>query len=45
MNRFSQTINNEAKEQKGRLLEMFLGNLGATLLGNILIDEGEIRTG
>ena len=32
----SETIQNEAKEQKGGFLCMLLGILGASLLGNIL---------
>ena len=32
----SKTIKNEAKEQKGWFLCMFLGTLGASLLGNLL---------
>ena len=32
----SETIQNEAKEQKGGSLSMLLGTLGATLLGNML---------
>ena len=32
----SQTIKNEAKEQKGGFLGMLLGTLGATLLRNLL---------
>ena len=32
----SETIQNEAKEQKGRFLSLLLGTLGASLLGNIL---------
>ena len=32
----SETIQNEAKEQKGGFLSMLLGTLGASLLGNIL---------
>ena len=31
-----ETIQNEAKEQKGRFLSMLLGTLGASLLGNLL---------
>ena len=31
----STTIQNEAKEQKGGFLSMFLGTLGASLSGNI----------
>ena len=36
----SETIQNEAKEQKGRFLEMLLGTLGASLLGNLLTSKG-----
>ena len=32
----SKTIENETKEQKGGFLSMLLGNLGASLLGNLL---------
>ena len=32
----SETILNEAKEQKGGFLSMLLGTLGASLLGNVL---------
>ena len=32
----TKTINNETKEQKGGFLRMLLGNLGASLLGNLL---------
>ena len=35
----SETIQNEAKEQKGGFLGMLLGTLGATLLENILIGK------
>ena len=31
----SETIKNEAKEQKGGFLSMLLGTLGASLLGNL----------
>ena len=41
----SETIQNEAKEQKGGFLSMLLGTLGATLLGNILAGKGVIRAG
>ena len=48
----SETIQNEAKEQKGKFLSMLLGTLGASLLGNKLAgnginrtDEGIIRNG
>ena len=36
----SETIQNEAKEQKGGFLSILLGTLGATLLGNILAGKG-----
>ena len=38
----SETIQNEAKWQKGGFLSMLLGTLGASLLGNILADKGAI---
>ena len=41
----SQTIQNEAKEQKGGFLGMFLDTLDASLLGNILVGKGIIRAG
>ena len=41
----SETIKNEAKEQKGGFLSMLLGTLGASLLGNMLADKGVIRSG
>ena len=52
----SETIQHEAKEQRGGLLSMLLGTLGASLLGDILskglpgkgvirAGEGMIRTG
>ena len=40
----SETIQNEAKEQKGGFLSMLLGTLGAILLGNILAGKGAIAT-
>ena len=52
LNRVSETIQNEAKKQKGGFLSMLLGILGASLLGNILVgkwmnrsEEGFIRAG
>ena len=39
------TIKNEAKEQKGGLLSMLLGTLGASLLGNLLSGKGIVRAG
>ena len=41
----SETIQNEAKEQKERFFRMLLGTLGANLLGNILADPGITRAG
>ena len=39
----SETLKNEAKEQKGGYLGMLLGTLGASLLGNLLTAKGTIR--
>ena len=41
----SETIKNESKEQRGGLLSMLLGTLGASLLSNMLTGKGVIRTG
>ena len=44
----SQTIKNEAKEQKGEFLVILLGTLGtslSSLLGNLLTGKGTIRAG
>ena len=41
----SETIQNEAKEQKGGFLSMLLGTLGASLLGNLLTGKGINRAG
>ena len=41
----SETIQNEAKEQRGGFLSMLLGTLGASLLGNILAGQGINRAG
>ena len=41
----SETIQNEAKEQNGGFLTMWLGILGASLLGNLLIGKGTTRAG
>ena len=35
-------IENVAKEKKGVFLDMLLGTLGATLLGNLLTDKGDM---
>ena len=42
---FSQTIKNEAKEQKGRFLGMLLGSLGANSLLNLLRGKGTTTAG
>ena len=36
----SETIKNEAKEQKGGFLSMLLGTLGASLLADMLLGKG-----
>ena len=41
----SETIKNEAKQQKGGFLRMLLGTLGASLLGNLLTGKGTMRVG
>ena len=41
----TKTITNETKEQKEEFLNMLLGTLGASLLGNLLIRKGIVRTG
>ena len=41
----SKTFKNEAEEQKGGLLRMLLGTLGASLFGNLLKGKDSIRAG
>ena len=41
----SETIKNEAKEQKGGFPCILLGTLGASLLGNLLTRKGIFRAG
>ena len=41
----SETIQNEAKEQKGGFRSILLGTLGASLFGNILAGKGMNRAG
>ena len=41
----SETIKNEAKEQKLGFLVMLLGTLGASLLGSPLTGKGTIKAG
>ena len=43
LKRVTKTIKNETKEQKGGFLSMFLGTIGASLLGNLLSGKGIIR--
>ena len=49
LNGVSETIQNEAKEQRGGFLRMLLGTLGASLLGDVLSKglsgKGVIRAG
>ena len=45
LNRVSETIQHEAKEQRGGFLSMLLGTLGASLFGDILSGKGVIRAG
>ena len=45
LEKVSETIQNEAKEQKGGFFSMLLGTLGASLLGNILVGKGMDRAG
>ena len=41
----TETIKNEAKEQKGRFLNMLLDTLGASLLANMSAGKGVIAAG
>ena len=41
----SETIKDEAKEQKEGFLSFLLGTLGASLLGNLLTGKGTTRAG
>ena len=41
----SETIQHEAKEQRGGFISMLLGTLGASLFGDILSGKGVIRAG
>ena len=49
LDRITETVKNEAKDQKGGFLLMLLGTLGASLLGDLLTKNlsgrGVIRTG
>ena len=39
----TKTVKNQTKEQKGGFLSIFLGTLGASLLGNLLSGKGIVR--
>ena len=41
----TESVQNEIKEQKGGFLGMFLGTLGASLLGNLLTGKGVNKKG
>ena len=43
LKRVTKTIKNETKEQKGGFLNILLGTLGASLLGNLLSRKGIVR--
>ena len=45
LNEVSETIQKDAKEQKGGFVSMLLGTLGASLLGDILAGKGMNRAG
>ena len=45
INGISETIKNEAKEQKGGFISMLLGTLAVSVLGNSLAVRGVIRAG
>ena len=45
LKKVTKTIKNKTKEQKGGFLSVFLGTLGASLLGNILAGKRIVRAG
>ena len=45
LNRVTETITNETKEQKQGFLSILLGTLRASLLGNLLTGKGIVRSG
>ena len=45
LNRVTETVKNEIKEQKGVFLSMLLSTLGASLLGNLLTGKGFVIAG
>ena len=42
---FSETVKHKIKKQKGRFLDMLLGTLGASILGNLLTKSGVLKAG
>ena len=42
---FTKAIKNDKKEQKGGFLNVLLGTLDFSLLGNMLVGKGIVRTG
>ena len=42
---FTKAVTTKTKEQKGEFLSMFLGTLGASLLGNLLSGKAIVRAG
>ena len=45
LNRVTKSVKNEIKEKKARFLSILLGTLGASLLGNLLVEKGIDRVG
>ena len=45
LKRVTKTIENETQQQRGGFLNMLLGTLGASLLGNLLAGKGVVRAG
>ena len=45
LKRVTKRIKNKTKEQKGGFLNMLLGTLGASLLGNMLAGKRIVRAG
>ena len=41
----TKAIENETKKQKDRFLEILIGTLGVSLLGNMLTGKGIVRAG
>ena len=45
LKQITKAIENETKEERGIFLEILLGTLGASLLGNMLAGKGILRAG